>query len=68
MSKVAILENLEIELGKVRGIASRVDNQLILYLIDMAILATKREAISEDIDRALTRPRSSRRMHERALQ
>ena len=68
MSKVTILENLEIELGKVRSIASRANNHLILYLIDMTILATKREAVSEVVDRELARPRSSRGMHEPVLQ
>jgi len=68
MSKVTILENLETELGKVRSIATRADDQLILYLIDMAILATKREALSEVMDREWKSSRSAKRVHEPALQ
>jgi len=68
MSKVEILENLEIELGKVRSIAARADNDLILYLIDMAILASKREALSEFIDHELISSRTSKRIHGRTLQ
>ncbi len=47
MSVVDNLENIEIELGKIRKAASRVQDALILYLIDMTILAVKRKAISE---------------------
>ena len=68
MSKVEILENLEIELAKVRSIATRAGNSLILYLIDMAIFAAKREAISELVDRELIAASASKRVHEPALQ
>lgn len=47
MSKLSILESVESELGKVRRVASRAEDPLILYLIDMTILAVKRKAISE---------------------
>jgi len=47
MSIVNTLENVEIELGKIRKAAVRVEDALILYLIDMPILAVKRKAISE---------------------
>ncbi len=47
MSKLTILETVEIELGKVRRVASRAEDPLIVYLIDMTILAVKRKAISE---------------------
>jgi hypothetical protein len=47
MSKLNILENVETELGKIRKVASRVEDALILYLMDMTILAVKRKAISE---------------------
>ena len=47
MSVVDNLENIEIELGKIRKAAARVQDALILYLIDMTILAVKRKAISE---------------------
>ena len=47
MLVVDTLENIEIELGKLRKAASRVDDPLILYLFDMTILAVKRKAISE---------------------
>ena len=47
MSLLNTLEAVEIELDKVRKAASRIDDELILYLIDMTILAVKRKAISE---------------------
>lgn len=47
MSMLNILENVEVELDRVRRIASKVEDELILYLIDMTILAVKRKAISE---------------------
>ena len=47
MSALDTLENVEIELDKIRKTASRVEDELILYLIDMTILAVKRKAISE---------------------
>ncbi len=47
MTTLDTLENVEIELGKVRRIASKIHDPLILYLIDMTILAVKRKAISE---------------------
>ena len=47
MSKLNILEDVEIELGKVRRTAARVEDPFIVYLIDMTILAVKRKAISE---------------------
>jgi hypothetical protein len=47
MSMLSILENVEIELDKVRKAAYRIEDELILYLIDMTILAVKRKAVSE---------------------
>ncbi len=47
MSLLDTLENVEIELDKVRKAASRIEDELILYLIDMTILAVKRKAVSE---------------------
>jgi hypothetical protein len=47
MSALETLESVEIELDKIRKTASRVEDGLILYLIDMTILAVKRKAISE---------------------
>ena len=47
MSILNTLENVENELGKIRRVASKVEDSLILYLIDMTILAVKRKAISE---------------------
>lgn len=47
MSTLNILENVETELDRIRRAASRIDDGLILYLIDMTILAVKRKAISE---------------------
>ena len=47
MSRLSVLENVEIELDRIRRAASRIDDGFILYLIDMAILAVKRKAISE---------------------
>lgn len=50
MSALETLENVEIELDKIRRTASRVEDELILYLIDMTILAVKRKAIRECAD------------------
>jgi hypothetical protein len=50
MSAVETLENVEIELDKIRRAASRVEDELILYLIDMTILAVKRKAICESAE------------------
>jgi hypothetical protein len=50
MSAVETLENVEIELDKIRRAASRVEDKLILYLIDMTILAVKRKAICESAE------------------
>ena len=47
MSKMTVLENVEIELDKIRRVASRIEDGFILYLIDMTILAVKRKAVSE---------------------
>jgi hypothetical protein len=47
MSRLNVLENVEIELDKIRRLASRIDDEFILYLIDMTILAVKRKAVSE---------------------
>ena len=47
MLVVDALENIEIELGKLRKAASRVNDPLIVYLLDMTILAVKRKAVSE---------------------
>jgi hypothetical protein len=47
MSALETLENVEIELDKIRKAASRIKDEFILYLIDMTILAVKRKAISE---------------------
>jgi hypothetical protein len=47
MSTLDILENVEIELDRIRRAASRIEDAFILYLIDMTILAVKRKAISE---------------------
>jgi hypothetical protein len=47
MSTLDALENVEIELDRVRKAASRIEDGFILYLIDMTILAVKRKAISE---------------------
>jgi hypothetical protein len=47
MSALETLESVEIELDKIRKAASRVEDELILYLIDMTILAVKRKAVSE---------------------
>jgi len=64
MTILNTLENVEIELGKIRREASKVEDALILYLIDMTILAVKRKAISECKDsRSLGRD-STRRMAE----
>ncbi|HKN29529.1 MAG TPA: hypothetical protein VJY34_17260 [Roseiarcus sp.] len=50
MSALKILENVEIELDRIRKTASRLDDELILYLIDMTILAVKRKAIGESAE------------------
>jgi hypothetical protein len=68
MSKVTILEKLEIELGKIRSIASRIDDQFILYLIDMTILAAKREAVSALVASENGQQRASRRLRQSVLQ
>lgn len=47
MSALNVLENVEIELDRIRRVASRIEDGFILYLIDMTILAVKRKAISE---------------------
>ncbi|HZZ60774.1 MAG TPA: hypothetical protein VFE63_06330 [Roseiarcus sp.] len=47
MSTLNILENVETELDRIRRVASRIDDGLILYLMDMTILAVKRKALSE---------------------
>jgi hypothetical protein len=47
MSRLNLLENVEIELDKIRRVASRIEDGFILYLIDMTILAVKRKAVSE---------------------
>lgn len=47
MSRLNTLENVEMELNKIRKAASRLEDELILYLIDMTILAVKRKAVSE---------------------
>ena len=47
MSMLNTLESVEIELDKIRKAATRVDDELIVYLLDMAILAVKRKAVSE---------------------
>jgi hypothetical protein len=47
MSTLNVLENVEIELDRIRRVASRIEDGFILYLIDMTILAVKRKAISE---------------------
>lgn len=60
MLVVDALEKIEIELGKLRKAASRVDDPLILYLIDMTILAVKRKAISECSRSRETSGRNSR--------
>ncbi len=47
MSMLNTLETVEVELDKIRRTASRVEDELILYLIDMTILAVKRKAVSQ---------------------
>jgi hypothetical protein len=47
MSLLNTLETVETELGKIRRTAAKAEDTLILYLIDMTILAVKRKAISE---------------------
>lgn len=47
MSHLHTLENVEIELGKIRREVYKVEDALILYLVDMTILAVKRKAVSE---------------------
>ena len=62
MSILNTLENVEIELGKIRREASKVEDALILYLIDMTILAVKRKAISECKDSRKSERDSIRRI------
>ena len=62
MSLLNTLENVEIELGKIRREASKIEDALILYLIDMAILAVKRKAISECKDLKKPGRESTRRV------
>jgi hypothetical protein len=62
MSILATLENVETELGKIRKEVSKVEDALILYLIDMTILAVKRKAISECKDFQAPARESGRRI------
>jgi len=67
MSMLKILENVEIELDKIRKAAARIDDELILYLIDMTILAVKRKAVAESADFEGARISRTRPLKQRVL-
>jgi hypothetical protein len=58
MSRAEILKSIEAELSRVRDMASRANESILLYLIDMAILEVKSKIPSGGDEREGSAPRT----------